>query len=55
VPRNKVAAWEKQFLAFMKEQKGDVRSALMKEKKLTKEIEANLKAAIEYFVPQFKA
>ena len=25
-----------------------------KEKKLTKEIEANLKAAIEYFVPQFK-
>jgi F-type H+-transporting ATPase subunit alpha len=55
VPRNQVASWEKQFLTFMREQKADVRSQLMKEKKLTKEIEASLKAAIEYFVPQFKA
>jgi F-type H+-transporting ATPase subunit alpha len=54
VPRNKVASWEKQFLAFMREQRQDVRNALMKEKKLTKEIEASLKAAVDYFVPQYK-
>lgn len=54
VPRNKVASWEKQFLTFMREQKADVRNAIMKEKKLTKDIEASLKAAIDYFVPQFK-
>jgi F-type H+-transporting ATPase subunit alpha len=55
VPRNQVAAWEKQFRAFMKEQQPDVRNSLVKEKKMTKEIEAGLKAAIEFFIPQFKA
>jgi F-type H+/Na+-transporting ATPase subunit alpha len=55
VPRNQVAAWERQFLQFMREQKPEVRSRLVREKKLSKELEADLKAAIEYFQPQFKA
>ena len=55
VPRNQVAAWEEQFLPFMKEQKPEVRNQLVKEKKLTPELEAKLKAAIEEFLPQFKA
>src|SRR5439155_252404 len=55
VPRKDVAGWEEKFLRFMREQKSEVRNALVKEKKLTKEIEAGLKAAIEAFVPQFKA
>jgi hypothetical protein len=38
----------------MREQRSQVRNALMKEKKLTKEIEAQLKQAIESFQPQFQ-
>jgi F-type H+-transporting ATPase subunit alpha len=55
VPRNQVSDWEKQFLAFMKEQRNDARDQLVKEKKLSKDVEAALKAAIEAFVPQYKA
>ncbi len=54
VPRNKVSSWEEQFVAFMKEQKPEVRARLVKEKKLTPEIEGLLKGAIEAFAPQFK-
>lgn len=50
-----VAAWEKQFLTFMREQKSEVRNALLKDKKLTPEIQKQLIAAIEAFQPQFKA
>src|SRR5262249_21694531 len=39
VDRKHVSAWENQLLAFLKEQKPDVRSKLAKEKKLTDEIE----------------
>jgi F-type H+-transporting ATPase subunit alpha len=55
VPRNQVQEWERQFQLFMKEQKADVRNQLISEKKLSKEMEASLKAAIEAFVPQYKA
>jgi F-type H+-transporting ATPase subunit alpha len=55
VELKKVAAWESQFLQFMREQKGDVRSALMKERKLTPAIEQQLNAAIGVFQTQFKA
>jgi F-type H+-transporting ATPase subunit alpha len=55
IPRNQVQAWESQFLRFMKEQRKAVRDQIVKEKKLSKEVEASLKAAIEAFVPQFKA
>src|SRR5262249_18675059 len=55
IPAKQVAAWEDQFLQFMHEQKPEVRNKLMKERKLTPEIEKELVAAIEYFQPQFKA
>jgi len=55
VPRPKVAEWERQFLTFMKEQRSEVRKKLMQERKLTKDIEKDLTAAIEFFLPQFKA
>ena len=55
VPRNQVSAWESQFLQFMKEQKKAVRDQLVKDQKLSKDLEALLKAAIEAFVPQYKA
>src|SRR5439155_10142949 len=55
VPRNQVAAWEQQFLNFMREQRPEVRTKLVKERKISAEIEKQLTAAIEFFVPQFKA
>lgn len=55
VPLKQVAAWEEQFLRFMREQRAEVRKLLLKERKLSPDIEKQLKAAIEFFVPQFKA
>jgi F-type H+/Na+-transporting ATPase subunit alpha len=54
VPIKQVAAWEEQFLRYMREQKFDVRTALLKERKLTKDIEQQLVAAIQSFQPQFR-
>jgi F-type H+-transporting ATPase subunit alpha len=54
VPQKQVAAWESQFLLYMKEQKSQVREALRKERKLTPDIEKQLNAAIADFQPQFK-
>ncbi len=54
VPLKQVAAWEDQFLRYMREQKMDVRNALVKEKKLSKALEEQLSAAIKEFQPQFK-
>lgn len=54
VERPKVQAWESQFLAFIKEQKPELRSALLKERKLTPEIVKSLEAAIKEFGYQFK-
>ena len=55
VPRAEVSAWESQFLTFMREQRKDVRDQLVKERKLSPDLEAKLKAALEAFVPQYKA
>jgi F-type H+-transporting ATPase subunit alpha len=55
VPIRQVAAWEDQFLRFVREQRPDARTALMKERKLTPAVEQQLKAALEAFGPQFKA
>jgi F-type H+-transporting ATPase subunit alpha len=55
IPRAQVQEWERQFLIFMKEQKMEVRNKLIKDKKLSKELEADLKAALEFFGSQFKA
>jgi hypothetical protein len=38
----------------MHEQMPEVRTALVKERKLTKDLEEQLKKAIDYFQPQFK-
>ena len=54
VPQKQVAAWEEQFLAFMREQRPDVRNALMKERKLSPALEQQLTAAIQAFQGQFK-
>jgi F-type H+-transporting ATPase subunit alpha len=55
VDRKNVAAWEEQFLRFMREQKAEVRKALAKERKFTPALEQQLNAAIISFQPQFKA
>jgi F-type H+-transporting ATPase subunit alpha len=55
VDRKDVLAWEEQFLRFMREQKGEVRKALAKERKFTPALEQQLKEAIASFQPQFKA
>jgi F-type H+/Na+-transporting ATPase subunit alpha len=55
VPAKQVAAWEEQFLRFMREQRREVRDALLKEKKLTLDIEQRLKGGLEAFAAQFKA
>jgi F-type H+-transporting ATPase subunit alpha len=55
IPAKQVAAWEEQFLRFMREQKPEVRNALVKGRKLTPDLERQLVAAIEYFQPQYKA
>jgi F-type H+-transporting ATPase subunit alpha len=54
VPIKQVDAWEDQFIRFMREQRSDVRNALLKERKLTPAIEQQLKAAIEAFQHQYK-
>jgi F-type H+-transporting ATPase subunit alpha len=54
VPIKAVPAWQDQFLRYMREQKKAVWDKLAKEKS-TKGMEAEIKAAIEAFQPQFKA
>jgi F-type H+-transporting ATPase subunit alpha len=54
LPAKQVAAWEAQFLRFMKDQKGDLRAVLMKERKL-KIPDERLNAAIEEFQKIYKA
>ncbi len=55
VPRSEVAAWEEQFLTFMKEQAADVRNQLFKDRKFNPQNEEMLHNAIKRFVPQYKA
>src|SRR5205814_8411996 len=47
VPIKQVAVWEEQFLRYMREQRADVRNALMKERKLIPALEQQLTAAIQ--------
>jgi F-type H+-transporting ATPase subunit alpha len=55
IDRRQVLAWEQQFLTFMREQRPEVRNALIKERKLSKDLEQQLVAAVEAFQPQFQA
>jgi F-type H+-transporting ATPase subunit alpha len=54
VERRQVQAWEKQFLNFMREQRPQVRDRLSRERKLSPDLEQQIRAAIEAFAPQFK-
>jgi len=54
IPQKQVAAWEEQFLQYMREQKPDVRNTLMKERKLSPALEKQLAAAVESFQGQFR-
>jgi F-type H+-transporting ATPase subunit alpha len=60
VPIKQVLAWEDQFLRFMREQRADVRKALMKERKLKenaqrKPDDPRLNEGLEAFQKQYKA
>jgi F-type H+-transporting ATPase subunit alpha len=54
VPIKQVAAWEEQFLRYIREQKFNLRTALQKERKLSKQLEQELTAAIQSFQSLFK-
>jgi F-type H+-transporting ATPase subunit alpha len=49
VPIRSVPKWESDFLTFIRDQKPQVRAALEREKKMTAQIEADLRAAIAEF------
>jgi F-type H+/Na+-transporting ATPase subunit alpha len=54
VPVKEVQRWEKEFLAFVREQKPQVRDALKRDKKLTDSILADLKAALVEFQSRYR-
>jgi F-type H+-transporting ATPase subunit alpha len=54
VPIKDVRAWEDQFLRFMHERHPEIGNGIKKERKLTKEIEQQLSAAITNFSAQFR-
>jgi F-type H+-transporting ATPase subunit alpha len=54
VPVKDVSRWEALFLAFMREQKPEVRDRLARERKMTDEIAAALKAALAEFQTQYR-
>ncbi len=55
VERRSVQKFEADFLRFMRERKSAVRDALDREKKMTSQIEADLRAALVEFKAQWKA
>jgi F-type H+-transporting ATPase subunit alpha len=54
VPVKEVARAEKELHAFMREEKSEVRNALLDKKELTSEIEEGLKAALSEFQQRFR-
>ena len=54
VPVKQVSRWEKEFLLFMKEQKPEVRNALIKEQKLSDVIVKQVRDSLTEFKLQFK-
>jgi F-type H+-transporting ATPase subunit alpha len=54
VPIREVRAWEEQFLRHMHDRYSDVINALRKERKLTKEIDQQLSAAVTAFQGQYR-
>ncbi len=54
VPVKEVQRWEKEFLAFIRDQRPKVREALQRDKKLTDTVLADLKAAITDFKAHYR-
>jgi len=54
VPVKEVMNWEAEFLRFIREQRGDFRDQMLREKKLTDDIVGKLKAALGDFKAQFR-
>ncbi|ADV61146.1 ATP synthase F1 subcomplex alpha subunit [Isosphaera pallida ATCC 43644] len=54
IPIKQVSRLEKEFLAFLREQKSEVRDLLIREQKMTPEVASGLKAAFAEFLTQFK-
>ena len=55
VPRKEVSRWEAEFLTFVRDHKPKLRENLMREKKLTDAILADLKAALNEFKGRFRS
>lgn len=55
VPVNQVKAWERGFLTFVKKQFPQVGDSIRTSKALSKDMEADLKRAIEQYAKEFKA
>ncbi len=55
VPVSQVAAWEQQFLTFMREQKSEVRRRLVETRQLDDEMAKQIEASIAEFQKQFAA
>ncbi|HEX3654372.1 MAG TPA: F0F1 ATP synthase subunit alpha [Pirellulales bacterium] len=55
IPRDQVAAWERQYLQFMHEQKPEIGAKIRDTQKLDDETTAKLEAAIAEFQKQFAA
>ena len=55
VPRAAVSAWQDQFLRYMREQQSEVRDHLVRDRKLSPDLESKIKAAIEAFQGQFRS
>jgi F-type H+-transporting ATPase subunit alpha len=53
IPRDQVADWEKHFLAFMREQKPEIRNKIIETNDLDDATVAQLEAAIQEFQGQF--
>jgi len=53
IPREQVAEWEREFLAFIREQKSEIRKKIADTKKLEDDTAAALEKAIADFQTQF--
>ena len=53
IPRSEVHAWEKAFLAFIREQKSEIRKRLVESKKMDDEIARSIDACIADFQAQY--
>jgi F-type H+-transporting ATPase subunit alpha len=53
IPRDQVAEWEKGFLAFMREQKAEIRKKLVETKDIDDDLSRQIEAAIKEYQGQF--